>query len=334
MLVMLLITDISGQETKAHGPDFKMDCKLCHDPGGWKVDFSKLKYDHATTGFPLEGQHAQTQCRQCHQDLVFNKAKPDCISCHQDIHQMTVGNDCKRCHTSNDWLVNNITELHEQSGFPLAGAHNLLNCIECHKNETNQRWDRIGNECIACHQQDFNRTKSPDHKAAGFSNACAECHDPVSLQWSGSGNFHGFFPLTLGHDIKDCNRCHQGNNYAAANPDCKSCHMADYSATVNPNHAGSGFGTDCAMCHSTQPGWKPAKMENHDQAFFPIYSGNHKGEWSKCTDCHLNPGNYSQFSCINCHEHSNQANMAKEHKNVNGYVFQSNACLACHPKGD
>ncbi|MBP6448253.1 MAG: hypothetical protein KA341_15735, partial [Saprospiraceae bacterium] len=78
--------------------------------------------------------------------------------------------------------------------------------------------------------------------------------------------------------------------------------------------------------------WEPATF-NHDNSYFPIYSGNHKGEWNLCTDCHLNAGNFSSFSCINCHEHNNQTQVKNDHKGVNGYQYNSNACYSCHPKG-
>ena len=45
-------------------------------------------------------------------------------------------------------------------------------------------------------------------------------------------------------------------------------------------------------------------FSSHD-AYFPIYSGKHKGEWNDCVDCHIQSSNYKIFSCINCHEHNN-----------------------------
>ena len=46
------------------------------------------------------------------------------------------------------------------------------------------------------------------------------------------------------------------------------------------------------------------------------------------------PGNFSQFSCIDCHEHNNQAELADDHRGINGYRFQSSACYGCHPDGE
>jgi hypothetical protein len=51
-------------------------------------------------------------------------------------------------------------------------------------------------------------------------------------------------------------------------------------------------------------------------------------------DCHINSGNYSSFSCINCHEHSNRGEVDDDHSEVSGYSYESNACYSCHPTGD
>ncbi len=332
IVIFILAGKVSGQVKNIHGPDFKVDCKKCHSTNSWNVEASKIEFNHEITEFKLRDQHAVISCKKCHQTLKFSEAKPECVSCHKDIHSMTVGNDCVRCHTSKNWLVNNIPQLHEQNGFPLAGAHTVLSCIDCHKSETNQRWDRIGNDCVSCHLKNYNATVNPNHKAGGYSTNCTECHEPISMTWGG-GNFHFFFALTGGHNIKDCNKCHIPNNYKAANPECVSCHLNNYNNTLNPKHASSGFGTNCIICHTTNPGWKPAQMTNHDPVFFPIYSGKHAGKWGACTSCHLNPNDYKQYSCLNCHEHSNPTELAKDHKEVANYTFQSTACYNCHPKG-
>lgn len=556
ILLILILKSVSifGQDITKHGKNFKTDCKICHQTNDWKIANNQTNFNHDTTNFKLTGSHLKTSCKNCHQSLIFNEAKTSCNSCHIDIHNMTVGNDCSRCHTSQNWLVNNINELHEQNGFQLVGAHSATVCIDCHKNETNQKWERIGNECSSCHLKKFNETQNPNHIQSAFSTNCIDCHDPFSTTWGdgrfhyffklvdvhnitdckkchindnykstssecischevdfnntnnpkhsaagfgtncstchstkngwvpstwGGGNSHNFFPLTEGHQINDCIKCHDPNDYSsaksvcischqtdynnttnpkhsspsfgnncnechstkpgwkpainnfhttfpltgshsisdcskchdindyskisvecvschqadynnAANPkhttpafstnctlchstspgwkpvsgnfhnmfslteshnitdclkchdpndyskassECVSCHQTDYNNTTNPVHSSSGFGTNCSICHTTKPDWKPATMLNHDAIFFPIYSGEHNGEWTSCVSCHLTPSDYSQFSCINCHEHNNSSSLAKDHKDVSNYVYQSSACYSCHPKG-
>lgn len=241
-----------AQNDATHGADFKVDCKACHHNEGWDVKRTDIKFDHSETDFILEGRHESVDCKSCHISLVFSEVKTDCFSCHEDVHNMSVGNDCMRCHTSQNWLVDYIPELHEENGFPLIGAHNMLACADCHKSETNLRWDRLGNECSVCHMDDY-QTAVPSHQS--FSTDCNTCHDLASVEW-------------------------------------------DY----------AHFG-------------------------FPIYTGSHSGEWNDCLDCHLNAPNFQSFSCINCHEH-NKEEMDDEHDDEKGYVYDSNACLACHPDGE
>ena len=275
--------------------------------------------------------HQNVDCKSCHSTLVFKTGTTsECVSCHTDVHAMTVGNDCARCHTPDTWLVDAIPELHEQNGFPLIGAHGNLSCVDCHKSDNTLAFQREGNDCINCHQSDYAATQHPNHVTSGFSTDCAECHDPFGQGWSTTVVDHDFFPLTLGHDIQDCGQCHTTGNFADASPECVSCHLPDFNATVNPVHTTSGFSTDCASCHTTDPGWSPATFE-HDAQYFPIYSGTHNGQWNSCVECHPNPNNYALFTCTNCHTDPQTSN---DHNGMSGYVYESTACLSCHPNGE
>lgn len=63
------------------------DCNRCHVSDSW---FPK-KFDHNSTAFPLEGQHAEIECSACHQVsdnstealVVYKLNKLECIDCHQ-----------------------------------------------------------------------------------------------------------------------------------------------------------------------------------------------------------------------------------------------------------
>ena len=55
------------------------------------------------------------------------------------------------------------------------------------------------------------------------------------------------------------------------------------------------------------------------------------GNGDACVDCHTNPNNFGEFTCVTCHTNPETDN---EHNGVNGYVYESTACLACHPTGD
>lgn len=331
-IIILFITNLLSAQSP-HGKEMKISCADCHTSDGWKMIEGTYTFSHSSTDFPLVGQHQSVSCKACHDDLVFSKAQSDCISCHKDVHEQTLGNECSRCHTPQTWLVTNTTQLHEQSRFPLLGAHATADCFQCHESASLLRFDPLGIDCYDCHRTDYENTTSPDHSSGDFSTDCVACHGMNSFTWSGAGVNHLFFPLTQGHDVNDCFKCHvQGQPYNSISKECVTCHQTDYNASNNPNHQITGFSTDCAQCHTTSPDWKPAKMTNHDAEFFPIYSGKHEGEWTNCNECHTTVGNYGLFSCTDCHDH-NQSDMDSKHSEVGGYLFNSNACFECHPQG-
>jgi len=194
------------------------------------------------------------------------------------------------------------------------------------------RFDPLGVECYDCHSKNFIATSNPNHVQGNYSKNCTDCHTINSYTWTGAGITHDFFPLTGGHAITDCNKCHSSGVYAGLSKECISCHQPDYQSTSNPSHTALDFSTNCKDCHTTDPGWKPAEYRDHDAKSFPIYSGKHNGQWNTCADCHTNPANYLQFTCIDCHTH-NQGATDGEHDGVTGYAYNSPACFGCHPNG-
>ncbi len=323
LLVLCLCMALFNQQTKSpHGADFKVSCSTCHSAKGWQLDKLIYSFNHNKTKFALTGQHNMVNCRQCHTSLIFSEAKTECNDCHSDVHQATTGLDCQRCHTPASWLVTNINDIHRVSRFPLLGAHRTADCIDCHKSGSYVRFDVPGINCIDCHRENFMSTTNPNHIEAGFSDDCSTCHPINSLEWTGSGFNHNFFPLMQGHSGINCSVCHTSGNYNDVSPDCYSCHQKDWLAATNPDHPSSGFPTTCGICHSLIPGWKPAKYTQHDSQFFPIFSGSHKGVWDLCSECHTDPNNYTQFDCIRCH--------ANAHRGKN---YTNAQCYNCHPTG-
>ncbi len=332
-LILFAILIFAKQKISSpHGPEFKISCEKCHSPKGWQLDREIYSFDHNSTKLPLTGQHAELSCKLCHSTLIFSEAKTECNQCHNDIHQYTVGLDCSRCHSTASWLVNNITEIHQRSRFPLLGVHRTADCYDCHKSENLARFDVVGINCIDCHREEYMATTNPGHVEAGFSEDCSVCHSVTAFQWAGAGFNHNFFALVQGHAGSKCTDCHFTSRYSDASPECNSCHQTEYNNTTNPNHRTLSFSMDCNQCHTLAPGWKPALYQQHDTQF-SIYSGKHKGEWDSCTDCHSNTSDYSQFTCLNCHEH-NKARMDSEHRGESGYSYVSAACLGCHPRGN
>ncbi len=322
--IVLLLLTLSLWAQSPHGEGFTMDCALCHTADSWTVNMDSMRFDHNSTSFALTGQHRLTDCKSCHTELVFSTAKTDCISCHNDMHSMTVGDACARCHHTDNWLVDRIPELHEENGFPLILNHSGLNCIACHGDVGALRFERIGNDCISCHAKDYEATISPNHLAGGFSKNCLECHDITTIGWRTDKVNHDFFPLTLGHDIKDCKRCHVTDNYSDASPDCKTCHANDFIQSKQPAHERLNFPMDCASCHTTDVGWKPAKFDIHDNYY--ELRGAHALIKEDCAKCHTAGYDNAPNTCFGCHEAKYNAT-----ENPNHIQSQfSKDCSTCH----
>ena len=335
-------SEISDQcascHTDLHQNSVGPNCEQCHTSDSWLV--KNINEMHQVSRFPLEGAHKQANCTECHasiNNLVFEPLAAECIDCHINDYQSAkqpdhiaagFSNECQDCHQVTDltWSKANVTH----DFFPLVGGHNLRNCFDCH---TQNSFVGLSQNCFSCHQTDFNLTTDPNHISAGFSTDCAQCHTTNSNWRPASFNDHdSFFKLVGAHKTieNDCAKCHE-TGYANTPDQCYDCHRNNYEGTTNPSHQAAGFATDCESCHNSNA-WQPASFD-HDNQFFPIYSGKHNNEWNECSDCHTNSSNYQVFECITCHEH-NQTDMNNDHNGINGYRYESSACFACHPSGD
>ena len=319
--IIFVLLSINLYAQSPHGDDFDLDCSECHNSENWNVDLTKVEFDHSQTKFSLVGQHQNVDCKSCHTSLVFSSAKTDCISCHTDIHQGTVGFECANCHTPTTWIVKNIIGVHQTSRFPLVGAHKQADCAQCHSGYTELRFDVENIDCYACHIQDYNSARSPDHIAAKFSTDCEECHRVNSLTWNTSNVNHSFFPLTGGHSLPSCYSCHQQDTFSGLSPECYSCHQQNYQATTNPNHISAGIPTTCEVCHSINS-WSPAQF-NHNLTEFPL-TGKHIN--TQCSDCHSTGYSGTPSDCFSCHQQDYQNTNDPNHVSSQ---FPTD-CTLCH----
>jgi len=309
-----------------HG-DIRIACEVCHTPDGWTSMRVPSAFDHAVTGFPLVGRHRSAACGDCHASSVFSRVATSCVDCHRDVHEGRNGLRCDECHSPERWVLRaDAIREHAATGFPLVGVHALVECTRCHGNTGEGVITRVSSQCAACHAAQYAAATSPDHAASGFPTQCETCHSPARTAWTGARFDHAFtgFPLTGAHRALQCAACHTAGGFAGLSGDCFACHQAEYVATSNPSHATAGFGTQCASCHTTNA-WQPATFD-HDR-FFRIYSGRHRELWTSCAQCHQNPGNYSDFTCLQCH---GQTDTDPRHREVTGYRYESSACYACH----
>ena len=317
----------AGCHDDIHLGQLGSQCSTCHTEDNW-LPFGQVA-EHARTRFPLIGAHASTACIECHSGATvgnFTRANIECIACHQRAlaqattpdHQAAGWIDrCDRCHIPTTWQSSGFAH----AFFPLTGGHAQPACADCH---AGGNFQGAPTACVACHQSDYDATTDPDHTGLAYSTQCDSCHSIAS--WQGAVFEHSTFPLTGKHAKAACSACHVGGVFVGTPSACIDCHQTDYDTTTDPNHAAAGFPTSCDSCHGTSK-WKGATVTH---AQFPIKTGKHKG--FDCAQCHLNPVDFSMFSCIDCHTH-NKVDTDINHVVVAGYSYDSPACYNCHPKG-
>jgi nitrate/TMAO reductase-like tetraheme cytochrome c subunit len=321
-------TDFAGATNPNHVTgNFSHDCTQCHSTTLWQP----ATFNHASTPFPLTGAHLTATCQSCHVNGNYQLHYTDCYACHQtQFAQPTnpnhvlgnFGHNCTPCHTTSVWRPSTFS--HNNTPFPLTGAHQAVACNSCH---VNNQYQNIPTACYDCHMADFNGTTNPNHVTGNFSHDCTQCHNTAGWSPATFNHAQTLFPLTGAHTSVQCQTCHVNGNYQLHYTDCYQCHQSDYAGVANPNHVTQAFSHNCTPCHSTSV-WTPNTM-SHDSRWFRIYTGEHRGRWSQCTQCHPVPGNLPNFSCMtgNCHP---QAQTNSEHNGRPGYVYQASACYSCH----
>jgi hypothetical protein len=308
---------------------FPTDCALCHRASD--ESFTQGRFDHNST-YPLVGVHATAGCAACHGNGVYQGTPTSCVGCHKaDYDRTTAPNHaaagfpttCETCHQANapGWTT---TTFNHSQYYALVGVHATVACMACHVSGVYQG---TPTSCVGCHKADYDKTTSPNHAASGFSTQCDTCHKATDPSWTAASFNHSQYYALVGvHATVACTACHINGVYKGTPTDCYSCHKTQYDQTTNPNHAASGFPTTCDSCHkASDSSWTQATFTH---SWFPITSGAHSGH--PCSACHTDPSNYAVFTCTTCHD---RTSTDSHHHGVSGYVYDSNACYACHPNG-
>jgi len=110
------------------------------------------RYDHISTGFVLDGRHAEIGCDTCHAKAVFSGTPRTCAACHNNVRaegktfrHIPTTDACESCHTTKDWL----TARFDHSGV-------VSNCVSCHNNfqapGKTANHPPTSNQCQDCHR--------------------------------------------------------------------------------------------------------------------------------------------------------------------------------------
>ncbi|NUP97713.1 MAG: hypothetical protein HUU28_16255 [Planctomycetaceae bacterium] len=215
-------------------------CVSCHALEGFKPHrFDVAK--HATTAFPLEGQHVETRCEDCHAreseaPRQFVGTKSRCEACHTDVHgaafYATVAGgqrDCESCHDPASFEAEHGFDAlahARRAGFELAGAHERAKCEACHRRgETadgdGRRFGRVADvfgkpadSCATCHADVHAGKFDLAHlsKSVEGRETCERCHTVESFADRAHGFDHGrwtWFGLVGAHARAECDTCHK-----------------------------------------------------------------------------------------------------------------------------
>ena len=132
-------------------------------------------------------QLVYTDCYQCHQSDFVGVQSPNHVT-------GNFSHDCTPCHSTTAWSPSTFD--HNQTPFPLTGAHITTQCQSCH---VNGNYQLVYTDCYQCHQTNFIAVQSPNHVTGNFSHDCTPCHS--TTVWSPSTFDHNQtpFPLTGAH---------------------------------------------------------------------------------------------------------------------------------------
>lgn len=369
-------TEIKDRITKQKGYHSSSDtrgksCVVCHNDHHGRnfeiIRFEKEKFDHSLAGYDLVGAHSRKKCVDCHKSefitdqKIKNKKYPSylglntsCLSCHTDYHQNTLSRECLNCHDYEAFKPASRFD-HNKTKFQLAGKHQAVECLKCHKIETKngeqvQKFAGVPfANCTNCHKDMHNNL---------FGQDCRQCHSEESFHTiKGMQNFdHNKtdFKLEDKHQTVSCKSCHKT---ALTDPlkheRCTDCHI-DYHKNQFARQDNS---PDCSSCHSTK-GFTGSRftIEQHNTGIFPLRGGHlatpcfacHKKTetWNfreigiRCNDCHadihapnLDKKYYPESSCNSCHSEISWSTINFDHSKT-GFALAgahlNQTCRACH----
>ncbi len=310
-----------------HQGELGFACEDCHESSSWdpRVDFELF---HDATLFPLTGAHEVIDCIACHSEaspFEFQLTPTECFLCHIDDYQsaeldhveLGFPTSCEDCHRTDAWQPAMIDggNFDHDLFFPLRGAHEVLDCSDCHIGG----FGDTPNECIGCHLADYEGVDDPDHVALGFPTMCENCHSTTTWEGAIEVDHEEFFPLRGVHAVLDCQECH-ADGFEGTPTDCVDCHLDDYQATNDPNHVEAGFSRMCEDCHN-ESSWEDATID-HD-AFFPL-TGAHRP--LDCEACHAEGFSGTPTDCVSCHLDDYNATEDPDHR-ASGFPTM---CEDCH----
>jgi hypothetical protein len=295
-------------------------CADCHTTAGWRGNLANV-FNHDHTKYPLRGKHKRVACTACHPTGRSLKIArfTFCRDCHSDYHQGQFSarerkGACEECHTVTAFSPSSFTlEAHQETDYPLTGAHFAIPCTACHqKTATGIKFRLLSYDCITCHSDphEGHVDKFLD-KISGYTkkSGCQYCHSTES--WSTVAFDHTSTGFALEYKHKDirCISCHKRSIinktvFKGLKPACYSCHedihYGQFEVVNNPDK------TECERCHQSD-NWHHLIFNHIKDSKFPLR------------------GKHAQIDCRACHKSDSK----------NGRIFihykpMETDCKSCH----
>ena len=125
---------------------------------------------------------------------------------------------------------------------------------------------------------------------------------------------------------ENCVSCHSTESWSSATyahdsllqSNCISCHQEN----MPSDSIHQSTSENCSTCHSTSS-WSSAEFSHEGFTFDRHHP-------PTCSNCHTVAGDFSQYTCCNCHEHS-ASEIRKDHLDEEISNYQN--CVSCHQSG-
>ena len=218
---------------------------------GWPPRAQVEEFDHATTGFPLTGAHANAACESCHVHGTFKGAPRQCAPCHtqggpvvasvRSARHILTATTCEDCHTTTAWspvvrvdhgvVMGACGACHNGTsagGQPATHISTAGVCESCHRTSTWSPVTRVDHTvvigtCYSCHNSSVTVGKPSNH--INTANTCDSCHRTST--WS---------PVVQ-------------VDHTVVVGTCFSCHNNVVAGGKRPGHIVSP--NTCDLCHAT-----------------------------------------------------------------------------------
>ncbi len=314
--------------TDVHKGKLGENCQNCHNSESWQVT-NKANFDHSKTRYPLAGKHAAVACDRCHVPGRERKTLSfaNCRDCHSDYHKGEFAKReskgaCEECHTVYGYSpAKFLLSQHDQSKYPLRGAHRAVPCDACHRKQSAEsasaafhfRFSSV--RCLDCHSDPHRGEVNKFVSERG----CEYCHAVESWREVAFDHNVTKFPLGGKHQSVACKKCHLGIltstgdtvlAMALAKPECSSCHTDIHRSQFAADGAEI---TDCSRCH-TPENWKASKFDHNSTSRFKLDGAHNKIACSKCHRPSIIDGaafvayRPLDTTCVSCHGGDNKIN--------------------------